>query len=216
MSAASASTSTSLAAANPAPLILASGSRFRRRMLQDARVTFHVVTAAIDEPAARADMQRNAPATTPGEIARRLAELKALAVSRLHPHSLIIGADQVLECDGEIYGKPRDQVEARAQLKSLRNRTHTLPTAVVLALDGCIVWHHLAIATLTMRDFSDIFLDTYLATAGPIVTETVGGYALEGMGAQLFAQVDGDYFTVIGLPLIPLLTELRRRDVLME
>ena len=196
-------------------VILGSGSRFRRQMLQAAGVVFSVVPADVDEPAARGRMAHDTPSITPDEIALRLAELKALQVSARHPQALVIGADQVLALDGTIFGKPDRIDAARDQLRALRGRTHTLPTAVVLAVDGRIVWRHVSVATLDMRDFSESFLDAYLSAAGDVVTETVGGYQLEGLGAQLFSRIEGDYFTVIGLPLIALLGELRARGVML-
>lgn len=195
-----------------AKLMLASGSRFRRQMLENAGVSFSVAPADVDEVAARAKMSDMAP----GAVALQLAGLKALEVSRRFPDALVIGADQVLALEGRIFGKPIDRAAARAQLLQLRGRTHTLPTAVVLAQAGRAVWDHLGVAQLEMRPFGDGFLDAYLAAAGEVVTETVGGYALEGLGAQLFERIEGDYFTVIGLPLIPLLAELRRRGVLAD
>jgi septum formation protein len=196
-------------------LILASGSRFRRKMLENAGVSFSVVAADVDEPAARAQMMHEAPHMLPADVALRLAELKALDVSAQHRDVLIIGADQVLALEGQIFGKPADEPAAREQLRQLRGRTHTLPTAVVLARNGAIVWRHVSIAELDMRSFSDEFLEAYLAAAGGILTETVGGYALEGLGAQLFSRIAGDYFTIIGLPLMPLLAELRARGELL-
>lgn len=196
-------------------LILASGSRFRQRMLENAGVAFRVVTAVVDEPAARAKMTTDNAALAPGEVALRLAALKALEVSRQFPDALVIGADQVLALGAEIFGKPADRAAARAQLMSLRGLTHTLPTGVVLAQGGQVVWRHLGVSSLEMRAFSEAFLDQYLVAAGDIIMETVGGYALEGLGAQLFERIEGDYFTVIGLPLVPLLAELRQRGVLV-
>ena len=198
-----------------APLILASGSRFRRQMLENAGVGFSVVTATIDEPAARAAMEQEPTRPAPGQVARRLAALKALEVSRARPDALVIGADQVLDLDGEIFAKAESIDAARAQIKILRGRTHWLQTAVVLASGHHIVWEHLAVPQLTMRAFSDTFLDAYLAATGAGVTETVGGYALEGLGGQLFERIEGDTFSVIGLPLLPLLDELRRRHILL-
>ena len=196
-------------------VVLASGSRFRRQMLESAGLTCIVDPARLDEPTARQQMTQETPDISPARIALRLAELKALDVSARHPAALVIGADQVLALDGHIFGKPATPAAARDQLLTLRGRTHTLPTAVVLAVQGAIVWRHVSIPELEMRFFSDTFLDAYLAAAGDIVTETVGGYALEGLGAQVFARIAGDYFTIIGLPLIPLLCELRLRGVLM-
>ncbi len=196
------------------PLVLASGSRFRRHMLEAAGLAFSVTTSTLDEVQARAHMTQQNRTITPAEVAMALAEAKAAEVSLRMRDALVIGADQVLDFDSEIFGKPTDVAAARGQLKRLRERTHALQTAVVLATSGQIVWSHLATARLTMRDFSDSFLDAYLAEAGAIVTETVGGYALEGLGAQLFSRIDGDYFTIIGLPLLPLLDELRQRGIL--
>jgi septum formation protein len=134
-------------------------------------------------------------------------------VSEQHRQALVIGSDQVLALDNEIFGKPPSPLVARAQLERLSGRTHTLPTAVVLAQDGKAVWQHLGLATLHMRTLTPAFLDSYITRAGPIVTETVGGYALEGLGVQLFENIDGDYFTIIGLPLLAVLAELRARGV---
>ena len=210
---------------NPAPilmpplgggdLILASGSRFRRQMLEAAGLQFQVQTATVDETAERSMMTRDNPAIEPAEVAMRLAALKAREISGRNPEALVIGADQVLALDRKIYGKPADVRAARAQLLGLRGRTHTLPTAVVLVRGGAVLWEHLGIAELKMRMFSDEFLGAYLRAASGQLTETVGGYALEGLGSQLFERIEGDYFTIIGLPLIPLLAELRRQGVIM-
>lgn len=197
------------------PLVLASGSRFRRQMLEAAGLSFTVAASTLDEAAAREQMARENPDTTPAEVALFLAEAKATEVSLRKRGTLVIGGDQVLDLDGVVLGKPPDPSAARTQLTALRGRTHALQTAVVLAQDGTILWSHVAVARLRMREFSAAFLDSYLASAGDIVTETVGGYALEGHGAQLFSHIDGDYFTIIGLPLLPLLDELRRREVLI-
>jgi septum formation protein len=197
----------------PLPLILASGSRFRRQMLENAGLTFTVVPATVDEPAARAAMVRDNPAITPGDVALKLAALKAVAVSERHRHALVIGSDQVLALGSEIFGKPPTPAPARAQLERLSGRTHTLPTGAVLAQNGQVVWQHLGVATLQMRTLTPTFLDDYMTRAGPIVTETVGGYALEGLGVQLFDRIDGDYFTIIGLPLLAVLGALRERGV---
>jgi septum formation protein len=195
-------------------IILASGSQFRKRMLESAGVPISVVPATVDEPAARAQMARESRVGGPGEIALRLAQLKAEQVSRRHPEALVIGADQVLALGDNIFGKPADLASARAQLLQLHGRVHTLPTGVVLAKAGQMVWQHLGVVELEMRAFSASFLDTYLASAGPAICDTVGGYMLEGLGVQLFERIAGDYFTVIGLPLLPLLAELRQRDML--
>ena len=197
----------------PPQLILASGSRFRRQLMEQAGLTFAVVPATVDEPAARAAMAREGDAFSPGEVALQLAALKALEVSQKNPAALVIGSDQVLALGAGIFGKPESPAAARRQLETLAGETHTLPTGVVLAQGGTVVWEHLGVATLTMRTLSPAFLDDYCARAGSVVTDTVGGYALEGLGVQLFERIDGDYFTIIGLPLLPLLGELRRRGV---
>ncbi len=194
-------------------LILASGSRFRRQMLENAGLMFSVVPATVDEPAARTAMTGDNPAITPGDVALKLAALKAIEVSQHHRQALVIGSDQVLALGQEIFGKPPTPAAARAQLERLSGRTHTLPTAVVFAQDGKTVWQHLGSATLHMRPLTPAFLDDYIVRAGATVTETVGGYALEGLGVQLFDSIDGDYFTIIGLPLLAVLAELRGRGV---
>jgi septum formation protein len=196
------------------PLILGSSSRFRKLMLENAGLKFEVITAAVDEPLAREEMTRANSDITPGEIALNLATLKALDVSAQRPGTIVIGSDQILEFNGQIFGKPADLSAARRQLGQLSGQTHTLPTAVVLAQNGHIVWQHLSVATLHMRPLSATFLDDYLNAEGMILTETVGGYQLEGRGAQLFERIEGDSFTIVGLPLLPLLGELRRRGVL--
>jgi septum formation protein len=197
----------------PQPLILASGSRFRRQMLENAGLAFSVVPATVDEPAARAAMARDNTAIAPGDVALKLAALKAIEVSTGHPHALVIGSDQILALGREIFGKPPSPAAARTQLERLSGSTHTLPTGVVIAQGGKVVWQHLGLATLHMRKLSSAFLDDYIVRAGTIATETVGGYALESLGVQLFEKIDGDYFTIIGLPLLPLLAELRQRGV---
>lgn len=206
---------TVLMAPGALPLVLASGSRFRRRMLEAVGLSFSVAPSSLDEVDARARLARSNPAVTPAQVALFLAEAKAIEVSQRKPGTLVIGGDQVLDFDGTVFGKSANAAAAREQLTALRGRTHALQTAVVLAQDGKVAWSHLAVARLTMRDFSAAFLDDYLESAGDIVTETVGGYALERHGAQLFSHIDGDYFTIIGLPLLPLLDELRRRGVLI-
>lgn len=194
-------------------LILASGSRFRRQMLENAGLDFDVEPATLDEVAARAEMARRPVAPGPAEVAVELAAMKALEVSERHPRALVIGCDQVLDFEGRIYGKPSDVATARAQLIMMSGHTHALPTGLVLVRHGRVVFEHLGEARLTMRALSETFLDDYLARVGDAATETAGGYALEGLGVQLFERVDGDYFTIIGLPLLALLAELRRRGV---
>lgn len=197
-----------------ADLVLASASRSRRDMLDAAGVAFEVVPADVDEPALRAQHLKTAPAAGPGDIARMLAEAKAAAVSARRPEALVIGADQVLVLDGDLFSKPDSAAAARRDLLRLRGRSHRLHSAVALAQGGKIDWTHGAAATLTMRAFSDNYLDGYLRRCGPEVLASVGAYQIEGPGIGLFERVEGDYFTILGLPLLPLLAELRRRGVL--
>jgi len=196
----------------PPAVVLASASATRRRLLQDAGVPLAVEAARIDEDEVKSSMVADgAPAAA---IAEALAELKARQVSRRHPAALVIGADQVLERDGAIFSKPVDRQAARAQLVALRGRRHSLIDCVCVLRDGRRLWHHTDAARLDMREFSDDFLDAYLDRIGAEALDGPGGYRLEGLGAQLFARVDGDYFTVLGLPLLPLLDYLRVQGVL--
>jgi septum formation protein len=195
-------------------LILASGSRYRREMLEAAGVPVRVVPAEVDEPAIRAALQDDNPEIDAAEVAEVLARAKAGQVSARFPEAVVIGADQVLVCGGEIFGKPAGVGAARAQLMRLSGLAHALPTAVVLAEQGRTAWVHVEEPILTMRRFSEAFLDRYIEMAGAAVTETVGGYAIEGRGVQLFEKIEGDYFSIIGLPLIPLLEALRARGVI--
>jgi septum formation protein len=191
-------------------LVLASASSFRRRLLAAAGVAFKVVPADVDEPAIR----QRCKGRDPAQIATVLAEAKAQAVSRRMPQALVIGADQVLALGPEILGKPRDLADARRQLQELRGKAHALPTATALAQAGRVVWRHVEVPRLTMRAVSDAFLDRYLADCGPPICQIVGAYEIEGRGIQLFERIDGDIFTIIGLPLLPLLAELRERGVI--
>jgi septum formation protein len=191
-------------------LILASGSPHRRKLLEAAGLVFEVVASGVDE----APLKRSLSAATPAAVADTLARAKAEAVARKHARALVIGADQVLALGDELFDKPGDLGEARAQLERLRGRTHRLHTAAALAQDGEIVWTRVEEATLTMRSFSPAFLEGYLARSGASLCHSVGAYEIEGIGIQLFERVEGDHFTIIGLPLIPLLAELRSRGVL--
>lgn len=192
-------------------LILASGSVARRSMLEAAGVAFRVVPADVDEGAIRASLGADDANGGPEQVARVLARAKAEEVSRRHPAALVIGADQVLALGTAIYSKPADLAEARRALRSLAGKTHLLLSAVALATDGQTAWEDLDVATLTMRDFTEAFLDDYLAKAGDRVCASVGAYELEGLGVQLFERIEGDYFTILGLPLLAVLAELRRR-----
>ncbi len=194
-------------------VILASGSAARRALLTEAGATFRVVPSAVDEDAVRADLRRTDPDAHGTQIARLLARAKAEDVSSRHPGALVIGADQVLEAGHEIFNKPKGLDGARHQLSALSGRTHRLVSAVALAVGGAQVWQDLDVATLTMRDLTPDYIELYLARTGEGVCASVGAYELEGIGVQLFDDIDGDYFTILGLPLLPLLNELRIRGV---
>jgi len=193
------------------PIVLASASRARRELLAAAGIPFTVEPASVDEPAVR----RSLPVQTPPvAVAEVLARTKAEDVGARHRDSLVIGADQVLAFGDEILTKPGDEQGARATLMKLRGQTHALHSAVAFAEKGHIVWTHTATARLTMRDFSDAFLEEYLVRAGDRIGGSVGAYELEGPGVQLFERIEGDYFTILGLPLLAVLSELRARGVI--
>lgn len=195
-------------------LILASGSSARRKMLEAAGMLFRVVPADVDEDAIRASLAESGPNCEPEDVAAVLARAKAEEVSRRYPAELVIGADQVLALDGEIFTKAPDLPAARHALRKLAGKTHLLHSAVSLAVGGAQEWEHLDTATMSMRDISDAFLDHYLATAAESVCLSVGSYQLESLGIQLFEQIEGDYFTILGMPLLPVLHELRTRGLL--
>lgn len=193
-------------------IVLASGSATRRAMLAGAGVAFVVDTAPVDETAVKDAMR--AETDNPARVAEVLAELKATRVAARHPGAIVIGADQMLDCERVWFDKPADRAAARAQLLALRDKTHRLVSSVVAVRDGQRLWHHTESAKLTMRRFSDAFLDQYLDAAGDAVLSSVGAYQLEGLGAQLFLAVDGDHFTILGLPLLALLDFLRENGEL--
>ncbi|MBL8574707.1 MAG: Maf family protein [Hyphomicrobiaceae bacterium] len=189
------------------PLVLASKSATRVGLMRNAGLDFIIDPANVDERGLEAPLEaRGADAD---EIALALAEAKALETARRHPDALTVGADQTLGLDHHRFHKPEGLSGARAQLSQLRGRRHALHSAIALARGADIVWRHVSTAHLTMRDFSDAFLDRYLAVAGDRVGTSVGGYQLEGPGLQLFERVEGDYFTILGLPMLPLLGKLR-------
>ena len=193
-------------------LILASASRSRGRILRDARVPFTAVAAAIDEEALKRDYL--AAGQPVDGVAAALASAKALHVRTLEGDAVVLGADQILEFSGALISKCPDLVAARQLLLRLRGKTHRLISALALARQGEIVWSHVSHATLHMRPFSDAFLEAYLAAEGEALLAGVGCYRLEGMGAQLFEAVEGDYFCILGLSLQPLLAELRNQGVI--
>jgi septum formation protein len=192
-------------------LILASGSRIRREMLAAAGLAFTVEPAPVDEKALREAMLGANPAVTARDLALMLARAKAEAVSRLQPEAVVIGADQVLALGRQIVEKAATIDKARETLSALRGRTHDLNSAAAIAEAGKTTWSDAAVAHMKVRDFSAAFLDQYLVRAKDSVCLSVGGYEFEGLGVQLFDDYDGDYFTILGLPLVPLLAELRRR-----
>lgn len=193
-------------------LVLASGSATRARLLREAGLAFEVMNPAVDEDEVK--ISYRAGGADVAETALALAELKAQSVARrLGPGFLVLGSDQMLACDGDWFDKPPSAADARAQLLALRGRTHQLVTSAYLMKDGARIWHHVERAELTMRVFSDAFLDHYLDQAGEAVLGSVGAYHLEGLGAQLFERVRGDFFTILGLPLLPVLAILREHGM---
>lgn len=192
-------------------LVLASGSRTRALMLEKAGLRPILDKPLVDEEEVK--LAGKAEGVGADAVAEALAELKAQRVTRRHPGALVVGADQMLECEGVWFDKPSDRAAARAQLLALRGKTHQLVSCAVIVRDGERLWHKVDRARLTMRNFSENFLDGYLDMVGDEVLHSVGAYQLEGLGAQLFQRVEGDFFTILGLPLLPLLGFLRVHGV---
>lgn len=190
---------------------LASGSASRRALLAAAGVTAEAVSPNVDEEAYRTAMR--ADGVPVRDQAMQLAEMKALRVSQSRA-GLVIGGDQMLALGDEAFDKPRDLAEAKRHLERLSGKSHTLETAIVICEDGRPVWRHLARPKLTMRTLSPEFIEDYTVRCGNALLSTVGAYQLEGLGAQLFTRIEGDYFSILGLPLLPLLDYLRTRKVL--
>jgi septum formation protein len=188
-------------------LLLASTSSTRIALLRNAGLSFEARSPGVDERALEAPLL--ASGATPSEIALALARAKALALNATG--QLVLGGDQVLDLDGQRFVKPDSRAEAAAQIAALAGRTHHLRTAIVLASEGAIVFEHLSTASLTMRPLSAAAIEAYLDAAGESALWSVGAYLLEGVGIQLFSAIEGDYFSILGLPLLPLLAELRRR-----
>jgi septum formation protein len=194
------------------PLILASASLHRRKLLAAAGLSFAVVASKVDEAAIKRGLASEGGDAA--SVATKLAAAKAQAVSARMPEAVVIGADQVLTCDGQLFDKPGNFENARLQLQRLRGHPHQLHSGVALAQNQAIVWQHCDTAHLVMRSFSEAFLQSYLAAAGEAIWGTVGAYEIEGLGIQLFTSVRGDNSTIIGLPMLPLLTELRARGII--
>ena len=193
-------------------VVLASQSPARRRLLAAAGVTFEADSPRVDEEEVKRSLR--AAGAKPEQAAEQLAELKALKVSQRYPGALVIGADQLLVCDGAWFDKPADRAAALAQLEALQGRMHRLVTSLVVARDGQRLWHHQEAPRITLRQLERAQLERYLEAAGEAVLSSVGAYHLEGLGAQLMLKVEGDHFTVQGLPLLPLLEFLRLNKAL--
>jgi septum formation protein len=195
-----------------APLVLASRSAVRRTLLEAAGVPVEIYPADIDERGVEA----GAPLQAPVAIAALLAREKAALIAERNRGRLVLGADQTLSLDGRRFTKPADRAAARAQLRKLSGRTHELYSAIAFVRDGAVLCEHVGVARLTMRAVSDRFLDDYLDAVGEAATASVGAYQLESFGIQLFERLDGDYFTVLGLPLLTALDFLRRHGCLAQ
>lgn len=193
-------------------LVLASASAIRARLLANAGIDAAIDPAAVDE--ARIKRESRDQGRDAGECAALLAEAKARDVAARHPGVLVLGADQMLQCEQRWFDKPADLGEARQQLQALNGRQHELVAAAAIVRDGRLLWRAVERPLLTMRRFSEAFLDRYLAAMGKRALSTVGGYELEGLGAQLMARIEGDYFAILGLPLLPLMAFLREEDAL--
>jgi len=192
------------------PLVLASQSRARQMLLANAGIRFEAVAAAIDERAVAQSSRLSAP----GDIAVLLARQKALAVSARQAGRFVVGADQTLALGERLFSKPAGRAEAAEQLRALAGQSHELHSAVAVARDGKTLFEAIAIARMTMRGLSEAEIDAYLDEAGEAVTTSVGAYQLEGLGVNLFERIEGDHFTILGLPLLPLLAFLRRERLL--
>lgn len=195
-------------------LVLASASSSRAQLLQAAGLDATSDPADLDEGIVKAAMA--AEGRSAEDAAQALAILKAQAVSLRHPGAAVIGGDQILDCEGRWFDKPADMSQARDHLLALRGRRHGLATALAVVRDGEPLWQHCETAHLTMRSFSDDFLEAYLARAGQELCQTVGAYRLEEHGVQLFEAIDGDHFTILGLPLLPLLSYLRAQRMVQQ
>jgi len=197
---------------SPDPLVLASRSKIRQKLLVAAGVPVDVCPADIDER----EVELGAPSQQPSAVAIFLSRQKALSVELSHPRRLVLGADQLLALDGKRFSKPGDRAHARAQLLALSGRTHTLYSAIAFVQNATVLFEHVSTARMTMRTLTERFLERYLDVAGDTATESVGAYQLEGPGVQLFERVEGDYFTVLGLPLMEVSRFLRQQGFMLS
>jgi len=193
-------------------IVLSSTSASRRRLLSQTGIYFDTARPPVDEAPIKARLKEGGASAA--DVAEALAEAKANSVADILPGHYVIGADQMLECEGVWYDKPVNRAGALRQLLALRGRTHQLITAAVIAHEGRIIWRHTEVAQMTMRDFSEEFLGHYIEKAGDALTNSVGAYEVEGIGVQLFAKIEGDYYSILGLPLVPLLIGLREAGAL--
>lgn len=188
-------------------LILASGSAARQTMLRNAGLEFSTIVSDVDEAAIK-----SASTASPADLAATLAAAKAANIALLAPKALTIGADQILLCEGQIFNKPKSMAQAAEHLRALSGRTHTLITATCIHQGSTQLWHHTASPSLTMRSLTEAYISAYLTAVGPKVLGCVGAYQLEGLGINLFTDITGDFFTILGLPLLPLLGVLRAHE----
>jgi len=193
-------------------IVLASTSASRRRLLSQTGIYFDTAKPPVDEAPIKTRLKQGGASAA--DVAEALAEAKANSVADILPGHYVIGADQMLECEGAWFDKPESRDAALRQLLALRGKTHHLLTAAVIAHEGRIIWRHTEVAQMTMRDFSNEFLATYLDKAGDALTRSVGAYEVEGIGVQLFAKIEGDYYSILGLPVVPLLIALRETGAL--
>jgi septum formation protein len=194
------------------PLILASSSPFRRMLMENAGLRFDAIAADIDERAIETPLE--AAGAGPDAVALVLAKAKAVAVSETHRGTLVIGSDQTMSLGAHVFHKPKDIAEAESHLLALSGKTHRLNSAIAIAKDGDILWEHLSHAELTMRNLDPEFIHRHIGRVGDRALGSVGAYQLEGEGIQLFSRIDGDYFTILGLPMLPLLAQLRALEAI--
>ncbi len=187
------------------PLVLASSSPFRRMLMENAGLTFESQAADIDERKIEASLE----GASPDQVALTLARAKALEVSQRHSDALVIGSDQTMSLGNRVFHKPKSLGEAKENLLSLSGKTHRLNSAIAIVRDHGVLWEHVSHADLTVRPLTEAFVDRYLARVGEKAFSSVGAYQLEGEGIQLFSEIEGDYFTILGLPMLPLLDKLR-------